>query len=134
VTESRFDKEKYGRFFKNLTEYSPFEYQVRVAMILCSRKNAILGSETRDALPHGFTHPGDDPNIRANTYGVTNFLDDFGEDAFKDKKLFERISTYGKGPAPVLGKHRILVPTLLPYRLERSSRGFRHYRRIGGGG
>jgi hypothetical protein len=89
-----------------------------------------LGCETSEILPHGFTHPGDDPKIRSKTYGVSNFLDDFGEDAFKDKKLFERISTYGKGPAPLLGKHRILVPTLLPYRLERSSRGFTHYKRI----
>ena len=91
-----------------------------------------LGSEKRELLPQSFTHPGGDPNISANTYGVSNFLDDFGEEALKDKRLFDRISTYGKGSAPVLGKHRILVPTLLPYRLERSSRGFSHYRRIKG--
>jgi hypothetical protein len=89
-----------------------------------------LGCETSEILPHGFTHPGDEPDICVNTYGVSNFLDDFGEDALKDKKLFERISTYGKGQAPLLGKHRILVPTLLPDRLERSSRGFTHYKRI----
>jgi hypothetical protein len=91
-----------------------------------------LEGERRKDLPYGFTHPGNDPKIRSNTYGVSNFLDDFGQDALKDNKLFDRVSTYGKGPAPVLGKHRVLVPTLLPYRLERSSRGFSHYRRIGG--
>lgn len=89
-----------------------------------------LGSETKGVLMNNFSHPGDDPNIHRNAYGFSNFLDDFGEAAIKDKKLFDRISTYGRGPVPTLGKHRVLVPTLLPYRLERSGKGFSHYRRI----
>lgn len=91
-----------------------------------------IGTEDVDILPEGFTHPLHDPMLRPGLYAKSSFLDDFGKDAFADKKLFDRISTYGKGTVS-LGKHRILVPTLLPYRLVRSSRGFSHYRRIDGG-
>jgi hypothetical protein len=89
-----------------------------------------LGVEIVETLEQGYSHSGTGMGMRGNTYGVSNFLDDFGEDGIRERKLFERISTYGTGSAPVLGKHRILVPTLLPYRLERSSRNFSHYRRI----
>lgn len=89
-----------------------------------------LHDEVIEALKPGYSRPGTEVSMETNTYGVSNFLDDFGEDAIRDKKLFDRISTYGTGSAPALGKHRILVPTLLPYRLERSSRAFSHYRII----
>lgn len=90
-----------------------------------------MGTEDVDILPEGFTHPTHDPMIRPGLYAKSSFLDDFGKDALADKGLFDRISTYGKGTVS-LGKHRILVPTLLPYRLVRSSRSFSHYQRIEG--
>jgi len=90
-----------------------------------------IGADDVDILPEGFTHPLHDPMLRPGLYAKSSLLDDFGKDAFTDKNLFDRISTYGKG-AVSLGKHRILVPTLLPYRLVQSSRGFSQYRRIEG--
>lgn len=90
-----------------------------------------MGTDDVDILPEGFTHPLHDPMLRPGLYAKSSLLDDFGKDAFTDKNLFDRISTYGKRTVS-LGKHRILVPTLLPYRLIRSGRGFSHYRRIEG--
>lgn len=87
------------------------------------------GADEVETIPQGFTHPLDDPMLRPALYAKSSFLDDFGPDALADKGLFDRISTYGKGTVS-LEKHRVLVPTLLPYRLVRSSRCFCHYRRI----
>lgn len=87
------------------------------------------GAEKLDALPDGFTHPMHEALSRPGRYAASNYLDDIGEEGLSDSKLFDRINTYSSEPLS-LGKQRVLVATLLPYRLVRSSQGFSHYRRI----
>jgi hypothetical protein len=60
--------------------------------------------------------------------GMTQLLDDFGEELCAAKDGFERISTFGSGSI-TLGKHRVLVTTALPYYRRSSSKRFTWYER-----
>jgi hypothetical protein len=87
-----------------------------------------IRSEIVDELPPLFSFTPQDgmSSIPMGIYGVSQFLDDFGPDLCKAKDGFERISTYhGKGIT--IGKHRVLVSTLLPYQRKEASRSFTHY-------
>lgn len=80
-----------------------------------------------DELPEGFTIPETAIGERFNPirYQVVQFLDDIGEAGIKD--LFDRINTYSGKPIE-LGKHRVLKPYFLPYKMVSSSKGFTYYR------
>lgn len=85
-------------------------------------------SEVQNGLPPRFTISDRDEvtAIPTGVYGVTQFLDDFGPDLCSAKDGFERISTY-HGKDIKLGKHRILVSTLVPYHRIEASRSFTRY-------
>ncbi len=89
-----------------------------------------IGTEDWDALPTGFTiGDSDSPTeIARDTYGVSQFLDDFGPDLVKAKDGFERVSTFNAKPI-TMGKHRVLVQTLLPYRQVQATRNFTRFER-----
>lgn len=89
-----------------------------------------IRSDVIEDLPPMFTFSPQDAvsAIPMGVYGVTQFLDDFGSDLCQAKDGFERISTYhDKGVT--IGKHRILVSTLVPYIRKESSRSFTRYAR-----
>ena len=87
-----------------------------------------LGMEEWDALATGFMiGDGDNPaEIARDTYGVSQFLDDFGPDLVKAKDGFDRVSTYHAKPIS-MGKHRVLVQTLVPYREVQATRTFTRF-------
>lgn len=87
-------------------------------------------TEEWEALPLGFTIADRDTPIEIprDTYGMSQFLDDFGPELVKAKDGFERISTYHH-KAITMGKHRILVQTLVPYRQAQATRNFTRYER-----
>lgn len=66
--------------------------------------------------------------LQPQVYGVSQFLDDFGEALCKARDGFERISTYHDKKIS-LGEHRVLVPTLIPYVRIRATRNFTRYQR-----
>lgn len=81
--------------------------------------------------PPGFTLPAEmsgPTDVAVAGYGVSQFLDDFGESLCKAKDGFERISTYGAGKVR-LSKDRVLVPMLIPCRRIGATRSYTHYRR-----
>lgn len=80
------------------------------------------------ALPRGYTCPEDEADIVNGGYGTTHYLDEFGEALIEDPEGFARIDTYG-AKTPSLGRYRVLVRTLIPYRYQTSARHFTHYRR-----
>ena len=86
------------------------------------------GSSVVDELPSGFTVADGDQltAIAVGVYGVTQFLDDFGPELCMAKDGFERISTYHDKDIKI-GKHRVLVSTLVPYRRIEASRSFTWY-------
>lgn len=78
-------------------------------------------------LPQGFTMPqGTNELMRPDLYGVSQFLDDFGDSLCSAKDGFERISTYHDGKI-TLGQHRVLIPTLIPYVRVHATRSFTQY-------
>jgi len=87
-----------------------------------------LQSEVVDELPPMFSISGNDSvtSIPTSTYGVTQFLDDFGPDLCAAKDGFERISTYHNKDIKI-GKHRMLVLTLVPYQRKEASKSFTRY-------
>ena len=83
-----------------------------------------IGFEVRhDPLPRGFTCPESEADLVNGGYGATHYLDEFGQALVDDTDGFERVNSYGSKPS-ALGKYRVLVPTMLPYRYRTSSRHF----------
>ncbi len=80
-------------------------------------------------LPGGYTCPEAEADIINGGYRTTHYLDDFGNALIKDKQGFERINSYEK-KSSALGKYRVLVPTMLPYRYESSGKHYTYYRRV----
>jgi len=85
-------------------------------------------SKVVEELPPNFSISDKDgiSSIAMDTYGVTQFLDDFGPELCAAKDGFERISTF-HGKDIKIGKHRVLVSTLLPYLRMEATRSFTHY-------
>lgn len=79
-------------------------------------------------LPEGFTFPMPKEYSQSPNFRWILHLDDFGDALFKSGG-FDRISTYGEGKIE-LGKHRILVPTVVPYKFRQSSRNFTQFERV----
>ncbi len=77
-------------------------------------------------LSKDYTFPYEDTQRVSDKLSWTQYLDDFGASLCSDKNGFDRVSTYGEGDVR-LGKHRVLVKTLIPYRFKRSSRHFTQY-------
>jgi len=73
-----------------------------------------------------YTHTEDDMDLTLCKFKWAHDLDDFGQELCKTKDGFDRISTYGEGKIE-LGKHRILVKTLIPYKFKQSSRYFTQF-------
>ena len=74
-------------------------------------------------LPNAFTIAGEDQsNFVLN--GTLQVLDDCSS-----KLTFDQVNIYSDGRISI-GKDRLLRPIILPYRVERSSRGYTLYRRI----
>ena len=81
-------------------------------------------------LPNGFTRQPTDPGtLNIGMYGVSQFLDDFGPKLCAAKDGFDRISSYMPNAKIVLGEHRILTPTFIPYVRVRATRGYTQYYR-----
>lgn len=69
----------------------------------------------------------DQSNIaETGNHGWSHSLDDFGDKLCEAKDGFDRMSTYGEGRIE-LGKHRVLIDTLIPYKFQRASRNFTHF-------
>lgn len=83
-----------------------------------------VGSERVEALGEGFTIPVDHGRWDPGVLGVTQHLDELGEVHARD--LFDRINTYSDKPVS-LNKHRVLIHTIIPYRLVRASKGYTEY-------
>ena len=86
----------------------------------------IESDELEGDLPEGFTVSGDSENLKPELYGVSHFLDDFGEALCSAPNGFERISTYHTEKIR-LGEHRVLIPTLVPYVRRQTTRNFTRY-------
>lgn len=80
-------------------------------------------------LPAGYTCPREEADISSGRFASSHFLDDFGAALCVVRDGFDRVSTYGSGTIK-LGEHRVLVPTLLPYKFIESSRHFSLYEHI----
>ncbi len=81
-------------------------------------------------LPNGFTRQPTDPGaFDIGMYGVSQFLDDFGPKLCAAKDGFDRISSYATNAKIVLGEHRILTPTFIPYVRIRATRCYTQYYR-----
>lgn len=80
-------------------------------------------------LPDGYTFPQPEEPIHSGNFQWVQYLDEFGDALCKAKDGFDRISTYGEGKIE-LGKHRILVRTVLPYKFKQSSRHFTQYEKV----
>lgn len=80
----------------------------------------------KGVLPQGYTYPQENEQLSVGNPQWVQYLDDFGEALCKAEDGFDRISTYGNGKIE-LGKHRILVRTVLPYKFKQSSRHFTQY-------
>ncbi|MFH1897758.1 MAG: hypothetical protein ABH886_05905 [Candidatus Desantisbacteria bacterium] len=88
------------------------------------------GNEVYKAeLPDGYTYPYDGKQLAIGNAQWLQELDDFGEALLEAKDGFDRISTYGTGDIK-LGKHRVLVKTIIPYRFQQSSRHFSQYKKV----
>lgn len=81
-------------------------------------------------IPDGYTYPKNDTRLATGKFKWAHDLDDFGQALCKTKDGFDRISTYGKGKIE-LGKHRVLVKTLIPYKFKQSSRYFTQFIKTG---
>lgn len=74
-------------------------------------------------LPNAFTVVGEE-QISFALHGTLQVLDDCSS-----KLTFEQVNIYSDGRISI-GKERLLRPIILPYRVERSSRGYTLYRRV----
>lgn len=84
----------------------------------------ILESEPKK----GFTCPENKADIINGGFATTLYLDEFGSALIEDQDGFARINTYGGKPS-ALGKYRILVRTLLPYRYISSGKHYTLFKR-----
>jgi hypothetical protein len=80
-----------------------------------------LGATAIEAPDAAFGYVSGDRSTQSATYGVLQYLDDIG-----DRAGFAALNTYDPTAAR-LGRDRILVPVLLPYRQVGSSRGYTSY-------
>lgn len=80
-----------------------------------------VGRELLDELGAGFGYVAGDRIPGVPGSGVLQYLDDVGPGA-----TYAAINTYDESAAR-LGRDRVLVPVLLPYRQEGSSRGYTSY-------
>lgn len=80
-------------------------------------------------LAAGYTRSQEDEQLATGSFQWLQHLDDFGEALCKANDGFDRISTYAEGKIE-LGKHRILVKTVLPYKFKQSSKHFTQYEKI----
>ena len=88
-----------------------------------------LGSEIyKGPLPPGFTAPESPQALLTGWYGSTQYLDDFAVELSRQRDAWDRVSTYGSKPLR-LGKDRVLVRTLLPYRVKAEGHSFTAYER-----
>lgn len=80
------------------------------------------------AVPSGFSLTMNESlaSMPIGVYGISQFLDDFGPELCNAKDGFERISTFHESTM-TLNKHRVLTPTLLPYRMVEATRSFTRY-------
>ncbi len=78
-------------------------------------------------LPQGYSLrlPDEGGEMDPRCYGLTQYMDDFGNLTDKD---FDVINTFS-AKSSRLGKHRILTPWALPLRQETTSTRYTHYRR-----
>ncbi len=79
-------------------------------------------------LERGFTCPEDRADLINGGFATTLYLDEFGSALIKEKDAFDRINSYGGKPS-ALGKYRILVRTLLPYRYISSGKHYTLFKR-----
>ena len=82
-----------------------------------------IASEPTATLPERFT-PLDQVTDSFLLNGALQLMDDCGPET-----TFEQVDIYS-GKALRLGKDRLLRPIILPYHVERSSRGYTLYRRV----
>lgn len=88
-----------------------------------------LGEEIFEGeLKKGFTCPEDKADLVNGGFATTLYLDDFGKALKKEKDGFERINSYGGKPS-ALGKYRVLVRNLLPYRYISSGKHYTLFKR-----
>jgi len=80
-------------------------------------------------LPDGYTCVKKEDQLTTGKYQWVQDLDDFGLTLCKTRDGFDRVSTYGKGKVE-LGKHRVLVKTLIPYQFKQSSRYFTQFIKV----
>ena len=81
-------------------------------------------------LPPGFTCPESKADIANGGFATTHYLDDFGTALIDDADGFERINSYGGKPS-ALGKYRVLIRTLLPYRYVNGGKHYSYFKLIG---
>lgn len=80
-------------------------------------------------LSREYTEPQEETNKVISDFKWVQYLDEFGDALCKAKDGFDRINTYSDGEIK-LGKHRVLVRTILPYKFKRSSKHFTHYEKV----
>jgi hypothetical protein len=85
---------------------------------------AVDAPELKDRLPDGFTLLTDEQTETFAMDGTLQLLDDCGP-----KLTFEQVNVYTNKKIQI-GKDRILRTIVLPYRLERASRGYSLYKRV----
>lgn len=120
----------------NVTNHS--DSQVKELVELAVRVNyfgkrgsfmQFLGSKLFESeLEKGFTCPEDKADLVNGGFATTLYLDEFGEALIKEKDGFERINSYGGKPS-ALGKYRVLIRTLLPYRYISSGKHYTLFKR-----
>ncbi len=89
-----------------------------------------IKSETiEDGLERGFTCPEDKADFINGGFATTLYLDEFGLALMEDGDGFARINSYGGKPS-ALGKYRVLVRTLLPYRYISSGKHYTYFKRM----
>jgi hypothetical protein len=76
-----------------------------------------------DDLPASFSTIVGDNDAFAPRDLIVQYLDDFGPGV-----TFERVNTFSSEPQK-MGRDRVLLPVVLPYRLSSSSRGYTTYER-----
>lgn len=87
-------------------------------------KSEIIENE----LEKGFTCPEDKADLVSGGFATTLYLDEFGSALLKEKDGFARINSYGGKPS-ALGKYRVLIRTLLPYRYISSGKHYTLFKR-----
>lgn len=80
-------------------------------------------------LGKGFTCPENKADLINGGFATTLYLDEFGSALIKDQDGFARINSYGGKPS-ALGKYRVLIRTLLPYRYVSSGKHYTLFKRI----